>query len=395
MLNSMGTFLDFIRRTKPYMDGLWDDEHGWYAEPDHDTGKPVAVTYANAHMIALVAMLAGHGLADEEDIARVRRLLETHWTVEPAYIGSTWLHALGDPSRDYHQANDQVCAEATYFAWKYRDALAIKPELAEDLRVILTEDRVMGEYNATCFGGSIYYPEFADVFSLSEEEQARMRAWQRKILGSWQRNGLPNWDTQYDCYRLYNGQYWGWAIQGLLAMARPGALNMGTDDHHYARWIFDRALDTFSRMDTWRLLCVDEHDPADGVPPPNVVPDRWLVRGSVRYVAMAQGQARPEVNSKSAFAASFLRHAAHAIEVGIHEVAPREPKTLWRWDWHNRAVYVSTPVYDAASLPKAGTYSMWKVPHTIGNQHWGVSRVAAPDGQILTPQGSPSATGPR
>ena len=468
MQDNKRPFLDFIDRTKPYMDGLWDDEQGWYAEPDHDTGIPVAVTYANAHMIATVAMLAGHGLADEEDIARIRRILETHWTVEPTYIGSTWRHALGDPKRDYHHANDQICAEATYFAWNYRDALGLTPELGDVLRTLLTEDNKMGdydyhtvqypqeagyvdnqsasrwllnrlqyaywagrddladgiraclrdfigamdkppgpglypdfgwmyrkengwgsfEYNAMCFGGNIYYPEFSDIFSLSEEEQARMRAWQRKILGTWQRNGLPNWDTQYDCYRLYNGQYWAWLFQGLMAIARPGALNMGSEDHHYARWIFDRALETFSRMDTWRLRSVDEHDPEDGVPPRVLFPiDGWY-EDPLDMWPWRKGKAWPEVNSKSAFAASFLRHAAHAIELGIHEVEPREPETLWRWDWHNRSVYVSTPVYDAASLPRAGTYTMWERPHTVGNQHWGVSRIAAPDGQILTSLGS-------
>ena len=59
MQDNKRPFLDFIDRTKPYMDGLWDDEQGWYAEPDHDTGIPVAVTYANAHMIATTTVISG------------------------------------------------------------------------------------------------------------------------------------------------------------------------------------------------------------------------------------------------------------------------------------------------------------------------------------------------
>ena len=46
----------------------------------------------------------------------------------------------------------------------------------------------------------------------------------RGLAGSWTHAGYLNWDTGYGWHRWHSGQYWAFAQQGLLAVARRAAL---------------------------------------------------------------------------------------------------------------------------------------------------------------------------
>jgi hypothetical protein len=232
------------------------------------------------------------------------------------------------------------------------------------------------EYGAMCYGKMVRrYPELASALSLTADEIARMKAWSRHHLGQWQRNGYPNWDTSYSDWRLHSTTYWMWGLQALIGMARATALNQGASDHLYAKWILDNAIDTWDRMDTWR------GDAADGVPPEfpfGTVPQPW---------AAYSAYARANTWGKHTTAAKFAAYLAQAVELGVADAASADPGVLWGWNWITKDIHVSTPAYDAASLPYAPAVDIWGSANSVQLQHWGISRIAKPTGEILTATG--------
>lgn len=232
------------------------------------------------------------------------------------------------------------------------------------------------EYGAMNYGKFVLrYPELAAALNLTAGEIARVKAWQRHHLGQWQRNGYPNWDTSYSDWRLHSTTYWLWGLISLVGMARATDLNQGASDHLYAKWLLDQAIDTWDGMDTWR------GDAADGVPPDfpyGTVPQPW---GSY--------DARQRANTWGRFssAAKFAAYLAQAVDLGVADQASADPGNLWGWNWTDRSVYVSTTAYHAASLPNAPQVNIWGNLDGVQLQHYGVSRIAEPGGQILTGTG--------
>jgi hypothetical protein len=451
-----------------FLDGLWSAGSGCYIESTRQ------LTWLNAYMLQTIAILAGQGSATETDKARARAVA-AKLTSAPAYSRNSWRQDLdGTLGETYHEAIDQPVAEALYYAYRYRTALALDAGVAAAALAILTENRrivdasndpiiydstlngtkvggytlncdetwetqslarwqlnrigyaqILGtdvaaqlsqcakrfvytmentppagyttaygeeralfadfgwdygyytgawvwksfEYGSLGFGAySLFYPELATAMALTAGEIAKVKAWQRHVLGQWQRNGYPNWDTVGSYSRIHSLSYWAWSLRALTAMARVPALNQGANDHYYAKSMLDNAIDTFARMDTWKA------DAADGSPPAQPF-------GVVYAAADAVYN-----HSKANAAARFAMELAVAVDLGAADVSSSDPGKVWGWNWHTKDLHVSTPAYDAASLPWAPLIN-YGTSDAVQLQHWGISRIAKPTGEILTALG--------
>jgi hypothetical protein len=227
------------------------------------------------------------------------------------------------------------------------------------------------EYGEMALGGMLlYYPEIETAAALTAGEIAQIKAWERHILGQWQRNGYLNWDTVWSDDRLHLLSYWMWSLRALLGIARSPALNQGASDHLYAKWLLDQAVSTFDHMDTWNS---DPDDGAVGKLPFGTTED--IFGGDYN-------------NVKASGNAKFIMELALAVDLGIADQASADPENLWGWGWENQHLHVSTPTYSAASLPYAPTIDApgWGAD-AVQSPGDGLSRITLPTGEILTSLG--------
>lgn len=181
------------------------------------------------------------------------------------------------------------------------------------------------EYGEMCYGGMINYQRMKDcgVYSLDEAGLARVQGYQQYALGMWQLDGYLNWDTGYGPERLLNGEYWAFALRGLTALACTRSLSSRPEDSSYARFIFDRAVELFGRMDTWK------GDDQDGAAP--------LQPYGVGYA----------FGSKYELNVMFIANLCIALELGIDGVPALDPRALWRYNWYHRKLAVTTGSYSS------------------------------------------------
>lgn len=233
----------------------------------------------------------------------------------------------------------------------------------------LGEDFPSAEYGQMTLGGMlIYLPEIWDYLSLTSTEIAKLKAWQRHLVGQWQADGYLNWDTMWSSGRIHYLSYWMWSLRSLSGMVRGSNLLMNSADSGYAKYLLDQAIDTFFSMDTLRSDFSD-----------NAVPSY--------YFGVADHTITGDVynNVKSSSNAKFIMELAMAVELGVAGSTSAAPSSLWSWGWANKHVHVSTPSYSAASLPKAPTEpDGWAGMDAVQLQHWGVSHIQVPRNKWLT-----------
>lgn len=197
------------------------------------------------------------------------------------------------------------------FAWNYNDRFL---------------DTV--EYGLMCYGGMINYQRMVDrgLYRFDSEQLGKVQGYQQYVLGMWRLDGFLHWDTGYGLERLLNGDYWAFAQKSLLALGYAHSANTGPEVSHYAKFLLDRAVELFGRMDGWNGDAVDEAIP--------------LLPYGAGY---AFGQ-KYEAN------AMFTAHLCQAVDLGLHRIEAWDPGTLWRYNWHHRKVAVSTGCYSAAMV---------------------------------------------
>ena len=74
-----------------------------------------------------------------------------------------------------------------------------------------------------------------------------LRSWARRILtGDWTHAGYLNWDTGLAYRRWHLSRYWVFALGGLSTLAEAPVLD--EQEQRWARWMFDRALGYYERL---------------------------------------------------------------------------------------------------------------------------------------------------
>ena len=137
-----------------FYEPLWVEADGWFLAPDEDYGRR-PITALNLCFVGTIAIQAAKGLASETNKARACTLADK-FTVSPGCIpddrsgraGATWAQAMNawpDPSNGKyyysykpHLSNDQMVAEALYFAYKYRIQLGLNATVSTRIYNILT-----------------------------------------------------------------------------------------------------------------------------------------------------------------------------------------------------------------------------------------------------------------
>lgn len=228
------------------------------------------------------------------------------------------------------------------------------------------------EYGAMCLGGSlIFYPEISTAAALTTGEINLMKALERRLLGQWTHSGYPNWDTIWSYARIHVLQYWIWSARMLIGIARNGGLNQGAEDYKYARYLLDQMIDLHTAMDTWNS------DASDGA----VAKDPYGLTHTLATAALEN-----QTINKAIGNAKFASELAICVEMGIPAVTSTAPGNIWSYGQTDKAIHISTPTYSACSLPSApvGDHPTWYGADYVQCQNWGVSRIAAGSGRILT-----------
>lgn len=199
------------------------------------------------------------------------------------------------------------------FSWRYSDHMAFEAL----------------EYGLMCYGGMINYQRMHDqgLYSFTDEQLSKVRGYQQYALCMWRLDGYPNWDTGYGHERLLNSEYWAFGLRALVALIYAHSVNARPEDRHYARYLFDRGLELFARMDTW------DGDPEDGA-----VPLQPYGTGSL-------------FGDKFSANCLFIAELCMAIDLGLLRVEPLNPTSLWRYNWYHQKLAVSTESYSTTIVP--------------------------------------------
>ena len=185
--------------------------------------------------------------------------------------------------------------------------------------------------------------EYANVvFAFSEHyEQARaagmprpsaatlrlLREWARRVLaGYWTHGGYLNWDTGYGFRRWHQSKKFGLSQQALIGMAAARELQPGSRWGAWAKWMFDRSLELYTR---WVEEC-------GGIPP-----------------GLAFGiSVDPQRPCDAALAAGRIEaNAARAVDAGLGRARAKRPPALYAYDPDTGRLAVTTATYNTAVMP--------------------------------------------
>ena len=178
-----------------------------------------------------------------------------------------------------------------------------------------------------------------------------LQSWARRILtGDWTHAGYLNWDTGLAYRRWHLTRYWVFALGGLSTLAEAPVLD--DQERRWARWMFDRALGYYERLQAGR------HTPAIpstlyGDP---LVGGRPEVRPAVRRRPHRRPRrppgARPRGRRARRAAAAALRLRPRQPAAGRHD-----PALQRRGRWTRRSGSATAASSSPASTTAAGTRS--------------------------------------
>jgi hypothetical protein len=152
----------------------------------------------------------------------------------------------------------------------------------------------------------------------------RMRAWVTRLLaGSWTHAGYLNWDTGKGSRRWHSGQYWAFALQGLVAIAASPRFWAQRRHGGWAKAILDRSLGLYARH----------------------------VRGAGGQVPQRMFDVPSAMESRDVFGARMLAIAARAVAYGLGAAPGIDPPPLYAFDYDTGRLAISTPRYSTAIVP--------------------------------------------
>ncbi len=153
-----------------------------------------------------------------------------------------------------------------------------------------------------------------------------LQAWARRILtGDWTHAGYLNWDTGLAYRRWHLTRYWVFALGGLSTLAEAPVLD--EQAQRWARWMFDRALGYYERLQAGRHT-------------PSIPSTLYGIRSS---------ESDPESDPQFV-AARIAGLVAHQALARAADAPAEQPPPLFAYDPGSRRLAVTTPAYSAAVL---------------------------------------------
>ncbi|MGH2912011.1 MAG: hypothetical protein ACRDJ3_06000 [Solirubrobacteraceae bacterium] len=167
----------------------------------------------------------------------------------------------------------------------------------------------------------------AGMKPLPARELSTLRAWiERAIPAYWTHSGYPNWDTGVHPGRWNTGHYWAFCFDGLLAIATAPEELREPELGQWAKYIFDRALSTYTRL-------ASEQGPEARIPgspvfspAPEFEVGHWL------------------------FATRFQSQAVRAVHAGVGRMPSVRPPSLYAFDPSIGRLAITTPTYNTAVM---------------------------------------------
>ena len=104
------------------------------------------------------------------------------------------------------------------------------------------------EYACIILDALSYLPEAKQYgLTLSSQQKKVLKAWSKRAVPAYfTHSGYLNWDTGLYLERWHLGRYWAWSLGGLFAIMLNDEQGDASDAAH-AKWLFDRALATYTR----------------------------------------------------------------------------------------------------------------------------------------------------
>ena len=166
----------------------------------------------------------------------------------------------------------------------------------------------------------------AGMAPLDDRRRYVLESWARRILtGDWTHAGYLNWDTGLAYRRWHLTRYWVFALGGLSTLAEAPVLPEA--EQRWARWMFDRALGHYERLQAGRRV-------------PAVPSTLYGIRSS-----------ESDLQSDSQFVAARVAGIVARQAVARPRDAPaQQPPPLFADDPDSRRLAVTTPAYSAAVL---------------------------------------------
>jgi hypothetical protein len=153
-----------------------------------------------------------------------------------------------------------------------------------------------------------------------------LQSWARRILtGDWTHAGYLNWDTGLAYRRWHLTRYWVFALGGLSTLAEAPILD--DQERRWARWMFDRALGYYERLQAGRKT-------------PSIPSTLYGIRSS---------EADPESDPQFV-AARIAALVAHQALARAADAPAEQPPPLFAYDPGSRRLAITTPRYSAAVL---------------------------------------------
>ena len=172
-----------------------------------------------------------------------------------------------------------------------------------------------------------YAPAVADGMPpLDGKRMWVLQSWARRILtGDWTHAGYLNWDTGLAYRRWHLTRYWVFALGGLSTLAEAPVLD--DQERRWARWMFDRALGYYERLQAGRRT-------------PALPSTLYGVRSS---------EADPKSDPQFV-AARIAALVAHQAVARSADAPAEQPPPLFAYDPGSRRLAITTPSYSAAVL---------------------------------------------
>ena len=165
----------------------------------------------------------------------------------------------------------------------------------------------------------------AGMAPLPAEDVRLLRWWvKRDLLGYWTHSGLMNWDSGLGYRRWMKAKTWGYALQGLLTIARADHFDSDPRFGPWAKELFDRALDLYQGQ----------------TPPGGLAP-------SAMFGVDPGSRSIPDSRM---LAARMAANAARAVGAGLGRMPAAEPPPFYAFDPDVGRLAVSTPRYGTAVL---------------------------------------------
>jgi hypothetical protein len=164
----------------------------------------------------------------------------------------------------------------------------------------------------------------AHGLSLSASQRRFLRAWPKRALWAYfTHSGYLQWDTGMFLERWHLARYWAWSLSGLLALMQHADARQARE----AKWIFDRALETYARWASLR---------GDAVPPTRIYPISPILQPSPAELA-----------------ARFATLAARAAVSGVGSARGSAPGPRYAYDPSIGRLTITTPSYNCAIVAQS------------------------------------------